>query len=251
MEKKLYELSIDPEIQGLLPPLRDSEMEMLEASLLKDGCLEPILVWGDTIIDGHVRYALCHKHGIPFSIHPMRFIDRNDAVLWAARHQMGQRNLSPFQRCELVAHLEPLIQADARKRQSCGKSLPGAEKGQTREIMARMAGVSHGNWDKVKFILEKADGETKRRLREGELSIHRVYITLKSLEQQFPKTVNPVLLYKNESPAIVTRINLRDVKTAVKDLIVDVAVGEPTKGEILDQLRTISEMIEKAGRSSS
>ncbi len=250
MEKKLYELSIDPEIQGLLPPLRDSEREMLEESLLKEGCLEPILVWGDTIIDGHARYALCHKHGIPFSIHPMRFTDHNDAVLWTARHQMGQRNLSPFQRCELVAHLEPQIRDDAEKRMLFGKSLPEGAKGKTREIMARMAGVSHGNWDKVKFILEKADGETKRRLREGEISIHRVYITLKGVEQQSTKAANPTVLYKSESPAIVPMENLQEVKSAVKDLIVDVAVGEPSKGEILDQLRAISEMIEKAGKSS-
>jgi len=247
MDKKLYELFIDPEIQGLLPPLRDSEMEMLEASLLKDGCLEPILVWGDAIIDGHARYSLCHKHDIPFAIHPMRFADKDEAILWAARHQMAQRNLSPFQRCELVAHLEPKIRGEALKRRSFGKSLPEAAKGKTREIMARMAGVSQGNWDKVKYILEKADGEIKRRLREGEISINRVYITLKGLEQQSQKKTNPVALYEYESPAIIPMANLRDVKTAVKELIADIAVGDPTKREILDQLKTISEMIEKVG----
>ena len=113
--------------------------------------------------------------------------------------------------------------------------------------MARMAGVSHGNWDKVKFILEKADGETKRRLREGKISIHHAYITLKGLELQPTKAANPITPYKKESPAIIAMANLRDVKTAVKELIADVAVGEPTKSEILDQLKTISEMIERAG----
>ena len=247
MEKKLYELSIDPEIQGLLPPLRDSERELLEVSLLKDGCLEPILVWGDTIIDGHARYALCHKHVIPFSIHPMRFTDRNDAILWTARHQMAQRNLSPFQRCELVAHLEPKIREEAKKNQGCRNLPEGARRYNTREIMARMAGVSPSFWRKVSFVMEKADGETKHRLREGEISIHRVYITFKGMEQQSPKAANPTVLNKNKAPTNVTMSNLLEVKTAVKELIVDVAVGEPTKSEILDQLKTISEMIEKAG----
>jgi len=89
--------------------------------------------------------------------------------------------------------------------------------------------------------------EIKRRLREGEISINRVYITLKGLEQQSQKKTNPVALYEYESPAIIPMANLRDVKTAVKELIADIAVGDPTKREILDQLKTISEMIEKVG----
>ena len=66
-------------------------------------------------------------------------------------------------------------------------------------------------------------------------------------KQQSLKAISPVTLDNNESPAIVIRANLLEVKTAVRELIADVAVGEPTKSEILDQLKTISEMIEKAG----
>ncbi len=248
MEKKLYELSIDPEIQGLLPPLRDSEKEMLEESLLKDGCLEPILVWGDTIIDGHARYALCHKHGIPFFIHPMRFADKDEAVLWAARTQLMRRNLSPFQRCELVAHLEPRIQAEALKRQSCGKSLPQEAKGDTRDLMARMAAVSHGTWEKAKRIMEKADGETKQMLRETKISINYAYKMLLTSEtarkQQSKQVVSSTPACINFS---IDNTSLQHVNLALKEVIADIAVGETSKWEILEKLDTIKWMIEKAG----
>lgn len=176
MEKKLYELSIDPEIQGLLPPLRDSEMEMLEASLLRDGCLEPILVWGDTIIDGHARYALCHKHGIPFSIHPMRFADKEEAKLWILRRALGQRNVSNYQGCELALVLEPETRRKAKENQHFRQVTTPYH---TRKILAQMARVSEGTMRKAKFLMEKADDELKERLRKNEISIDCAYKALK------------------------------------------------------------------------
>ena len=50
--------------------------------------------------------------------------------------------------------------------------------------MAAMAGVSHGNMDKAKRIMESADEETKDRLRRGELSIHRAYSALTQVKPQ-------------------------------------------------------------------
>ena len=56
--------------------------------------------------------------------------------------------------------------------------------GYTRNVMAAMAGVSHGNMDKAKRIMESADEETKDRLRRGELSIHRAYTALTKARTQ-------------------------------------------------------------------
>ncbi len=176
MEKKLYELSIDPEIQGLLPPLRDSEWEMLEESLLKEGCLEPILVWGDTIIDGHARYALCHKHRIPFSIHPMRFADKDEAKLWVLRKALGQRNVSKFHSCEMALVLEPETRKKAKENQHFRHVTTPYN---TRKILAQMAMVSEGTMRKAKLLMEKADDQLKDRLRRNEISIDCAYRALK------------------------------------------------------------------------
>ena len=65
-EKKVYDLTVDPEFRDLIPPLNEEELKLLEESLVADGCESPLIVWNGVIVDGHNRYAICRKHEIPF-----------------------------------------------------------------------------------------------------------------------------------------------------------------------------------------
>lgn len=38
-------ITIDPEFQALIPPLLPDEYAGLEASILKDGCMDAVKVW--------------------------------------------------------------------------------------------------------------------------------------------------------------------------------------------------------------
>lgn len=67
-EKLLHTLNIDPEFKDLIPPLTTEELEMLEESIVANGCESPLIVWNGIIVDGHNRYAICHKRGIPFMV---------------------------------------------------------------------------------------------------------------------------------------------------------------------------------------
>ena len=98
MEKKVYELRIDPELRDLIPPLSDEEKKMLEDSILRDGCDTPLIVWNGTIVDGHNRYDICRKHDIPFGIEEKDFEDRDAAMFWMLEHQLARRNLNSYQR---------------------------------------------------------------------------------------------------------------------------------------------------------
>jgi ParB-like chromosome segregation protein Spo0J len=88
-------LNIDQEYKALIPPLTAKEFAQLEANILRDGCLYPIVTWEETIIDGHNRYAICKKHDLPFKIITMEFDDRDAAMDWMDTNQLGRRNLSP------------------------------------------------------------------------------------------------------------------------------------------------------------
>ena len=46
-------LIIDSELERLIPQLSHDELELLEKSILEEGCLEPLYVWNGTILDGH------------------------------------------------------------------------------------------------------------------------------------------------------------------------------------------------------
>lgn len=92
-------MKIDKEFQARIPKLKPSELAQLEASILAEGCREPLVVWsrdgkGDVLVDGHNRKEICERHGIPFKTTAMTFDSRKDVVEWMLRHQLGRRNLS-------------------------------------------------------------------------------------------------------------------------------------------------------------
>jgi len=90
----MYKLKIDPEFELLIPQLSESQYEQLEMDIFENGCNEPILVWNDVIIDGHKRYAICRKWEIPFSIDPLEFDSREDALVWVCQTQLHRPKLS-------------------------------------------------------------------------------------------------------------------------------------------------------------
>jgi len=49
---------IDEEFKALLPALDKDTYAMLEENLLKNGCRDSIVLWGDILIDGHNRYEI-------------------------------------------------------------------------------------------------------------------------------------------------------------------------------------------------
>ena len=100
----MINLKIDPEFQSQIPPLTDDEFKQLEENILKEGkLLSPLIVWNSTLVDGHNRYAILQKHPeIYFSTMPLRFENREEAIAWICRNQLGRRNLSPEQKRYLL-----------------------------------------------------------------------------------------------------------------------------------------------------
>ena len=88
------ELKVDEEFKSYLIPLKQEEYELLEKSLKEEGCREPIITWNGTIVDGHNRYEICRKHGIPFEVQEKQFANREEAIEWIIRNQLSRRNLT-------------------------------------------------------------------------------------------------------------------------------------------------------------
>ena len=178
---------INDELKNLLPPLTPEEFAGLEESIRKDGCLSPLIVWNDILVDGHHRYEICTKHKIPFAVKNIVLENLDEAKLWAGKHQENRRNLSPYLRSELALKLKDVIAAKSKERQKGGPGgilLPQtfAEAKETRQELAEIADVSHTTLNKVEFIAEHADDETKSKLRKGEkgTSISKEYNRLKA-----------------------------------------------------------------------
>ena len=97
-------LTIDPEFEAKCPPLTDDELSQLEENILEEGLvLMPLIVWNDTIVDGHNRYRIAQAHpGIGFRTHEKHFNNRYEALSWICKNQLGRRNLTPQQKKYLI-----------------------------------------------------------------------------------------------------------------------------------------------------
>ena len=86
-----------PELADLLPPLTDGQLSLLEEDIRKNGCYSPIVVNEElAIVDGHNRFALCEKLGVPYRMAVFRFEDTLEAMRWALDTQKGRRNLDAW-----------------------------------------------------------------------------------------------------------------------------------------------------------
>jgi len=88
-------MKIDHEIASLIPPIAEDEYRLLEESLLAEGCREPLVVWGDILLDGHNRFKICEDHGITYKTVQIELEDEEAARDWVINNQLGRRNLSP------------------------------------------------------------------------------------------------------------------------------------------------------------
>lgn len=196
--KEVKPMRIKKEYKTLIPPLSPEEYQYLEENILKDGVREPLVVWGDILIDGHNRYEICQKHGITYKTVNKDFESDEEAERWIILNQFGRRNLTKFQRSELALKLKPMLAAQAKERQKiyCGNQYDKksglrqnsvqVQKGKTSDDIAKIAGVSRDTISKVSVIQEKGSPEQIQRARTGGKgnTVNAIYheITTKSKE---------------------------------------------------------------------
>lgn len=138
-------------------------------------------MWDDTIVNGHNRYEICTQFDIPFTTHALDFDSRDDAKAWIIQNQFARRNLTPYQRVELVLKLKPLIAVGQGARTELR---PNWDKVDTKSELAKIAGVGHNTIVRGEFIAVKADDSTKAKLRTGETSINAEYTKLRREEKE-------------------------------------------------------------------
>ncbi len=146
-------LIIDPEFEAKCPPLSEDELAQLEENILEEGLvLMPLIVWNDTIVDGHNRYRIAQEHpGIEFRIHEKQFNNRYEALLWICKNQLGRRNLTPMQKKYLIGErydAEKMIHGGDRRSddaKSSDKSCHLKNESRARKRIAEETGISEGS----------------------------------------------------------------------------------------------------------
>lgn len=176
-------IKIDNDFKKCLPALTPEEYANLEASILKEGVRDPIILWGDYIVDGHNRYQICTDHNITeFPTTTMDFNSKDQALEWILQNQLGRRNLTDFQRNKIALQYEEVIAKRMKERQIAtlkkGTDIPlrpkgpngemeKAEKTTKRKELAKIAGTSEKSIRNTKTILEKGTPEQIERAEKG------------------------------------------------------------------------------------
>lgn len=127
-------LTIDPEFERLIPPLAPHELAALEASIVEAGrALSPIIVWRPrkgppVIVDGHNRYRICARLGLPFEVEERPFKGREHAREWMVKFQAARRALTRPQLLVLAVSrgVEPDAKANTAHEIDLARAMVGA-----------------------------------------------------------------------------------------------------------------------------
>lgn len=198
-----------PEMEQLLPPLCAEQFCSLEKDILENGCYTPIVVNEDlVIIDGHNRFRICEKHGLPFRILVFSFCDLLEAKQWALDTQRNRRNLSLWELGQIALKLKPELDAAAKKNQGCRSDLSANSSKpytpiDTRKEMAAAVKIGEQSMGRITRLTEDAPQVLKDALESRKVSVNCGWKILKAV-QRFP-------LEEQESAAAEMLLAVREI----------------------------------------
>ena len=257
------EYRIDSELKSIMSELAEDEKDTLEKSLLQDGYKgPPIVVWEDTIIDGHNRYELCRKHNIPFEVQEMRFDSKDEVIQWMIRAQIGRRNLNHAQRIRLAERFRPLLEQQARKNQGTrndllnipqnlvesdsSKNIPpnlGDSKkkreSKSREVnsqLAKIANVSPETYRKGVKVLNSDYEDLRQDMLSENKSVDASYKELQRLEKEGHKMDVPQQVKESASNLVVGKqIESKEEHISVEEYLLRIkASGDKLLTDVSD-----------------
>jgi hypothetical protein len=184
---------VNEELKAYIDPLTPEEYEALERSILAEGCRDALVLWGDVLVDGHNRYGICQKHGLPFqTVQNTRFKTIEDVHLWMIDQHLGRRSISDFLRGVLALRKKDIV--DNRRARAAAETaspdhdapfdvdtppsaepttaLPPPAPLNSREAIARAARLSSNQVVMIEKIQKQAAPELVAALKSGVISIN-------------------------------------------------------------------------------
>lgn len=194
-------IQIDEELENLLPKLEVEKYNLLRADIIKNGCVNPIIVWNGLIVDGHNRYRICKENNIEFKTKEMNFANKQEAMIWAWTTQKARRNVDDGTLFRIAEKFRPYYEQKAKERQieagkNFGKSFQKSEKTidekdnnnsqlcmksdkakkiDTIQELAKIAGTGRDTMNKVIQIQKHAPEPIKDAVESNVISINKGY----------------------------------------------------------------------------
>lgn len=201
----MKQLNINPVFRDLIQSLTADEFKQLEDNVLAEGIRDAIVVWNDTIVDGHNRYQLAQKHSLQFDLHEVNFNSQDEAVLWIIDNQLGRRNLTDFVKLELQQKRADVLYERGKSIKSevainrgfagnqhtkvddlsiVDKTCRTEPAHNTQKEIAESLNWGTGKVARGQYVIKHAPEEVKEKLRAGELSMNEAYKAIKTEEKK-------------------------------------------------------------------
>ncbi|KIF80236.1 ParB N-terminal domain-containing protein [Noviherbaspirillum autotrophicum] len=180
-------IRIHDELRAYTDPLTASEYAALERSILAEGCRDALVLWGDVLIDGHNRYAICRQHGIEFkTVQNNSFASLEEVMLWMIDNHLARRSVTDFQRGMFALRKKAILAARAKEQQeqqpqpeeqpeshaSAAAPVAAQPALSTREDVAKAAGISSNAISRIEKIQKTAAPELVEAVRIGTISLN-------------------------------------------------------------------------------
>ena len=241
-EGQTQSITILPQIEDLLYPLKPEELANLEASIRQYGVREPLCLWdrdGEMIlVDGHNRYAVATRNGVPFSTTVLEFKDLDEVLDWVDKNQIGRRNLTDEERAVTLGRI---YQRKLDAKRAAGRSRSSSAENDANEIRGdgeRTSDALATEWNVGSATVKRASNfaEAVAALKEvGENGVAASRLVLqgaiKDAMTELPKVVKS---HPEALPLLADRIcdGATKVKDALKDyLAVPTEVGGGISGQ--------------------
>ncbi len=181
---------VNEDLKAYIDPLTPEEYEALERSILAEGCRDALVLWGDVLVDGHNRYGICQKHGLPFqTVQNTRFKTLEDVHLWMIDQHLGRRSISDYLRGVLALRKKDIV--DSRRARTTDEAAPAGDPPfdadapapeaaalpppaplNSREAIARAARLSSNQVGLIEKIQKQAAPELVAAVKSGVISIN-------------------------------------------------------------------------------
>lgn len=251
---------VKEDLKAYIDPLTADEYAALERSLLAEGCRDALVLWGDILVDGHNRYGICQKHGLPFqTVQNTRFQSLQDVHLWMIDQHLGRRSVSDFQRGVLALRKREILAerrasaaaaeapaADATDPDAAGETAndtdtdtpPWADAPAplSRAELARVARLSNSQVVQIEKIQKQAAAEVVEAVKSGAISINAA-AAVASLPEEEQRAA--AMAGKDELKQATKRAreSKRKPKPAPADAAEDAAPAADAEGDTAATLR--------------
>jgi hypothetical protein len=231
-------IQINPEFRSLIGPLTKEERQQLEANLVAEGCRDPLVIWMGILLDGHNRFEICERRGIPYRTAEIDLPNDEAAKLWIEEHQIGRRNLTSDQRAAIAYRIMQrrvaLSKQERARKGGTARSLslvvaPTTEQPSSprqREVAAAQLGVSP-NRLRVVSAIAKESPEAVEQLVAGTLTIKQAQ---EEIADRTRRRLHKEAMKTNPSESQVHIGDLSLLYRLIPDGSADLFMTEPPQG---------------------